>query len=74
MKTISRIKCVFECNRNHFYGRYKTNSITVDREGYDKFYIIVRTLGGGMLYDGYWEGSANIEDAVHEALKGSLLL
>lgn len=86
MKAVSRIKKVLKNNEDIFEGFYKKHYILIEKEygehtlaGYI-FYIQVLDSDGLYCYDGYWDGEEQnnlyptMEDAVEEALIGSLLL
>ena len=73
-----RIRDVLKRTENEFFANYKGCTVQVDREedpcpgGY--FYIIVTTHGGGHLYDGWWgDEEHTLDDAIKQALRGSLL-
>ena len=46
----------------------------INRERDGSFYIMVRSPGGMLAYDGWWSKSDDMDAAIAEALQGSLLL
>ena len=83
MKAISRIKKVIEKTEECFEGYYKNHWICITMEyictGFEPIYHIeVQNQDGIYSYHGYWDGdnrlNLTMEDAVEEALKGSMLI
>lgn len=70
---MNRVKIIHESKDNRFRGRYRNHEIDVEREEDGRFYISVKASSGGSVYDGWWDGSGKMEDAISEALKGSCL-
>lgn len=55
------------------WATYKGAEIEILKED-DGYYIIVTHEDGGYCYDGYWgDNEATFDDALTEAIKGSLL-
>jgi hypothetical protein len=65
---------VLETTPEHLHATHKGANIHIDREDDGRFYIIVTWKDGSTMYDGWApEGVGSMEDALKEALRGSML-
>ena len=63
--------------RHDFCGAYKGYTINIERDHPSQnWHIIVTAPSGEYVYDGWWRESEGkpVREAIHEALRGSMLL
>jgi hypothetical protein len=63
-----------ERNYKKFFGVYRTFDITITREPDGYFYITVFSAETGFIYQDFWRGSVDMDEAISQALTGSGLV